>query len=374
MNYRRKSNILAVVVVILIVALIVGALAALSSGFTNWDVKTWFGGEESVKTEDNENTVTSPVIDDQGTPMLGGVVNNMPTRMLFSHSVATMSADSSGYTSVTIQATVLPETVVNKEVDWSVSWANKDSAWATSKTVTDYVTVTPQNDGSTTATVKCLKDFGEQIIVTVTSRDNVNTKAQCTVDFYQRINDISLSFSDEYATYSSNTLISDFDSTGNNTLYFTGNNKNVDTVTSYSSYTVSDTFDYTYKLTWNSNYLLQLGNHSIRYLSGVNDEGQPIDEATEPKVITELSTGLFFGYQTEIASGYTVLNIMIDGTTLNNYVEAIRAHGDSPIATLSITATGAHSTFEKEISLKYDLDTLKLSAASIVLDKDTIII
>lgn len=45
-------------------------------------------------------------------------------------------------------------------------FVDASSAWATGKTVTDYVTVTPTANGALTANVECIKDFGEQIKVT----------------------------------------------------------------------------------------------------------------------------------------------------------------------------------------------------------------
>lgn len=38
-----------------------------------------------------------------------------------------------------------------------------------------------------TATVACVKDFGEQVIVTVKSLDNAEASAQCTVDYVEKI-------------------------------------------------------------------------------------------------------------------------------------------------------------------------------------------
>lgn len=76
-----------------------------------------------------------------------------------------------------------PAEAVNKKVDWSVSFKNANSTWAAGKKVTDYVTVTPTSDGSLTATVANLGEFGEQIKITVTSRDNPTAKAECTVDY-----------------------------------------------------------------------------------------------------------------------------------------------------------------------------------------------
>ena len=72
----------------------------------------------------------------------------------------------------TLTATITPSNATNKALDWSVSFVNPESEWASGKTVTDYVTVTPTADGALTASVACLKDFGEQIKVIATSRDN----------------------------------------------------------------------------------------------------------------------------------------------------------------------------------------------------------
>lgn len=45
MTYKRKSGLLTVMILILVAALAAGALAALSDGFTDWEVSTWFGAD-----------------------------------------------------------------------------------------------------------------------------------------------------------------------------------------------------------------------------------------------------------------------------------------------------------------------------------------
>ena len=89
--------------------------------------------------------------------------------------------------SVVLNATVSPDTATDKSLDWSVKFADPASEWANGKTVTDYVTVTPQADGSSIATIQCLQPFGEQIIITAASRQTPAAKAVCSVDFYARI-------------------------------------------------------------------------------------------------------------------------------------------------------------------------------------------
>lgn len=109
-------------------------------------------------------------------------------------SVTSAAAADGGYEPVTLTATVLPETATDKTVDWAVAFVNPSSEWASGKTATDYVTVTPSSDGAATATVQCLEDFGAQIVVTATSRDNPEATAQCTVDFAQKLVSTSVSF------------------------------------------------------------------------------------------------------------------------------------------------------------------------------------
>ena len=90
-----------------------------------------------------------------------------------------LASNGDSATSKTLTATVSPSNATNKLVDWSVAWNNPSKT----ETVTDYVTVTPTYDGSTTATVTCLKAFGsEQITITVTTREG-GYKATCVVTF-----------------------------------------------------------------------------------------------------------------------------------------------------------------------------------------------
>lgn len=89
-------------------------------------------------------------------------------------------------TSYTIKATIEPASA-RQNANWSVAWANGSSAWATGKTVTDYVTITPTEEGSLTATLACVKPFSEQVILTVSAMGNADKTATCTVDYQQRL-------------------------------------------------------------------------------------------------------------------------------------------------------------------------------------------
>ena len=73
--------------------------------------------------------------------------------------------------SQTLTATVIPATAVNKEVDWTVSWANPEGDFEKGHDVSEFVTLSIASDGSTTAEVIAHQAFGgTPIIVTVTTR------------------------------------------------------------------------------------------------------------------------------------------------------------------------------------------------------------
>ena len=91
----------------------------------------------------------------------------------------------------TLTATITPADAANKAVDWSVSFANPSSAWASGKTVTNYVTITPSSSGALTATARCLKDFGEKIKITVQSRAVPEIKAECICEYSQKVSALS---------------------------------------------------------------------------------------------------------------------------------------------------------------------------------------
>lgn len=139
-----------------------------------------------------------PVQEQQGNEEAGGaIISEVEQNGISLMSAKVAAADYADYgvstlaeTAYTLTATIMPEDAFDKTVDWSIAFADPSSSWANGKTVTDYVTVTPSSNGSLTATVQCLQDFGEQIIVTVTSRNNSSAKATCTVDYVKRVESV----------------------------------------------------------------------------------------------------------------------------------------------------------------------------------------
>lgn len=190
-----------VVSILLVLALVCGVLMY----FTDW-------GKDWSKLNPNDQTGESGAIITEG---------ESHGMKLASVKISPENYDEYGIsplaeTAYRLTATITPDNATNKAVDWAVTWAYTDEnvgggivvpelrsvttssgSWANGaqgKTVTDYVTVTPTADGALTANVECLKDFGEQVRVTVTSRDNSYAKATAMVDYVQKLQSVKSTF------------------------------------------------------------------------------------------------------------------------------------------------------------------------------------
>lgn len=145
----------------------------------------WFDKKEEPPAEE-EQTEQAAVIDGEGNAMDEDIVYPMPAKMSFNAQTFAQFGEPNAVTSeqsvdVRIQAYVTPDDAVNKEVDFSVAWGSAPTHGG--EPVTNYLTVTPDSDGSTMATVSCKKAFGDDtIVITVTTREGGYT-ATCTVTF-----------------------------------------------------------------------------------------------------------------------------------------------------------------------------------------------
>lgn len=162
-----------------LMTLVVIAVAILAGVWFSNGTLTYNGGGE-----DEEETVA--VTEDGSELESGGAVPMQNMTFKSAKTLATgADAQNEEYASVTLTATVTPSWAT-QDLSWSVAFNDPASEWATGKTVTDYVTVTP-GETTLTATVQCLQPFGEQIIVTVSADEFDDVSATCTVDFAQRI-------------------------------------------------------------------------------------------------------------------------------------------------------------------------------------------
>lgn len=168
-EHKRSDTIKWIIAFALIFVLLAGVVASLVLTLVDKEQKEQ---ETAVEAAAYENDFSA------------AIMNTTNVRLAMS-SVATLAADNS--VSKTLTATVLPATATNKFVDWSVEWGDEGREGD----VTQYVTVTPTSNGSTTATVTCKKAFTGNILVTVTTREN-GYQASCVITFVGMPTDIVL--------------------------------------------------------------------------------------------------------------------------------------------------------------------------------------
>lgn len=131
-----------------------------------------------------------------GTPTDGmtvteGAANYMRLRSLPMTATSAASTDSTYF----LTATVEPADADEQELEWLWDFANPASSWARGKVATDFVNVAPTSD-THNATVTCLGDFGEPIVITVRSKDNPEATATCTCDYVKRVKGLTLTVTD----------------------------------------------------------------------------------------------------------------------------------------------------------------------------------
>lgn len=131
-------------------------------------------------------------IDDVGNELENGKTYDMPNALKF------FAASPNSSKTIRLAATITPSSATDKSVDWEIAWVDASSAWATGKTVTDYVTVTPTSDGALTADVHFVANFGEKIRVSVTPRSNRFVTASCIVGCYRSLGDMRFDAHDDY--------------------------------------------------------------------------------------------------------------------------------------------------------------------------------
>ena len=246
---RTIKRLSAVLFAVLLIAALV--LSVLTKGFTDWR----FGKELPTVNDLNNNVVITPQEGNDGIRLMAEFQPEI-----------TGSDDDSDYegATLTITATVSPDNSAdNTGLDWSMAFKDPSSAWATGKTLTDYMTLTPSGTdaaGSKKVSVKCLKPFGEQVVITATSQDNPEVTASCTADFAQRIESVTLNFGDLNVNLGGDTNVK-WELNPNGTGV--GGATNVTTEKS-DVYTLAEDFTYTVTLTSNNGFF-QLDGKTITF-------------------------------------------------------------------------------------------------------------
>lgn len=345
MAYKSNSNkfwtgFLAVLLV-LVIAGTAALVGVLSDGFKNWDK---FKPDEE-QTEQTEETA------DNGGAIIGESVGSgvkVMSAKIAPENYAANGVSAQAETAYTLTATVLPEKASNKAVDWTVSFVNPVSAWATGKTVTDYVTVTPTADGALTANVECLQAFDEQIKVTVTSRNNADATATCLVDYAERVSGYTLTLSNGGVTISSSDP--EYTVTGNSSVSIS-KGEYTKTVG-----TIEENFTGTYVIRGNASFAANMSS------IGVNATVKQVSGSVVP-VGEDIFTLL---YQLSPQGGTPF-------PSMNQLMDYANSHTDIPFAEVYVHLEGEHSDYTCTFSLygssgifTYEVESVSLNQSQII--------
>lgn len=361
--------------------------------------------EDDAPEEESPAQTKTVVTDGEGNPMESGKVYAMPANMVFATTAAEPSDAKDG---ITLKATIDPDTAANQNVDWSVSFVNPSSSWASGKTVTDYVTVTPTSDGALTATVQCLKAFGEQIKITVTSRANEYATAECTVDYARRITDFTFySFPDNQQApgFGKDEILVDMVIPSADDLFsseeivitelksvvlFTAGDPEVEGFDIYdediartyqfSDYTIkdckiatdlenSDGLGATVEITWEYN--RDFGNLLSACASLLHNNELVFSTAELDPEGTVCNNPVAW-----VANmvGVRSFDADIYKQAMDLFVEWLQENPDEPILTFHLQVTGKYSTFKKDIKVRYNPVTVEMPVFGVRLDQGNLIV
>lgn len=179
-RYNKKNDTLLTVIVAILVAIILGA-GVLIIGYVSRDANgKWFANSDlaSWHWSDKDKTKTESsgvVLDENGKQLLSDVTYAMPKSMAY---LETSESEDAVGPMVTITAKQSME-LNNVPVDWAVTYPSGADA-------SDCVKVTPESDGSLTATLQYLKSFDKQLTLKVSVRGG-SSSATCTIDCIKRI-------------------------------------------------------------------------------------------------------------------------------------------------------------------------------------------
>ena len=320
---KRKIIKRTAVICLAIVIVVAFTLCVFTKGFTDWR----FGKEPPAVNDLNSNVVVTP---QEGN---GGI--RLMAEFLPEITGSDMNTDYESET-LTITATVSPDNSAdNTGLDWSMAFKDPSSAWATGKTLTDYMTLTPSGTdaaGSKKVSVKCLKPFGEQVVITATSQDNPEVTASCTADFAQRIESATLKFGDLNVSLGGDTNVKwELNPNGAGV----GGATNVTTEKS-DVYTLAE--DFTYTVTAESSYTeesyFKLNGTGVTY--------------TAPGDITE--SGLTFNYALFDTMHMFILDRFNDfyfyQATASELIPYFSNIENGHVLNIRLTVTGAHSEAE----------------------------
>ncbi len=261
---------------------------------------------------------------------------------------------------VRLTASFTPANATNQAIDWYVNWANVNTAWSSSKTVTDYVTITPTSDGALTADVECLQEFGDQVRITAMCRDNINLTATCTVDYAMRIKQVNFNFPNDTVTVTK--AQSEIGTIGEETLTLKLNETftmGADDVTITNSLcSVEDTYTVSAYIGVNTSVLNTISSAISYNLTAASSTQTLVGE--DGVALKDLI--YYYGSPLVEESGsYTQL------------VSWLAQNPDAVLFQVTLSVVGKYDTVGYTFGLRLNAENLKVEATSVSLDKVSIL-
>lgn len=305
-----------------------------------------------------ETEQTTPEIPDENG---GAVINESASNgvRLMSKKIARAAYAENGISpqadsAYTLTATITPAEATSQGLTWSVAWVNANG-WAAGKTVTDYVTVNKQASNALTATVTCLQAFGEQIKITCKSEADASKKADCLVDYAQKITSITCKFfssqSDSMAALvSDETLSVSSRATFKSNLSYMigcGINKSVGTIS--DTYRTTATF-----------------RPSAKFLQ--------LCSSAQNKTLSYTDSGILgdFIYYPTFLSGIYGDNVY--GTVaFKNACSQTFSNAAEHAFTLTVSVNGEYSNYEETYKFRIQPDTVFVNVQNVSLDKANLV-
>lgn len=248
-------------------------------------------------------------------------------------------------TAYTITATITPADITNQGIDWSIAWANPNSAWASGKEVTDYVTVEPTASSAKTATVSCLHPFATQIVITATSQDNPNAKATCTVDYAQKVMGVDLYFGNVPINLGGDTFVKyelSASATG------PGGEIYADIQTN-DVYTIEEDFSSFVDMTY-----LGTGSESV-YFSLKTGHPTGMDFMNRDTITNWYGEEVYFDYNHDICNWFIMTragDVHFNTLTAAEIIEEFEGITEATMYAITFNITGAHSSYSYTSTMK----------------------
>jgi len=197
-------------IVISLVALLTLGLTVSAVGFATKGFKSWNKTIDIDPTNQKANELNADQLSQASTYILPSTLNfgynQAESNIALKSSSINLSETNKAMVKSQFSEALSPIKIVNvvafltptnadySNVDWTVSWANENSSWATNKIVTDYVTVA--KDEGLKAAISCLQAFSEPIVIKVkVSKNEIAVANTCLCQFYKSLTGLSASWS-----------------------------------------------------------------------------------------------------------------------------------------------------------------------------------